>query len=73
MVSPPKKVSSKRLVYIGAVLLVAACRLPEIILETGGWRAWTGSICAAGGLLMFAFELRDFIRQRRAARRSDQQ
>jgi hypothetical protein len=62
--------SGKKLLGQAAILLLVACRLPEVIMETGGWRAWLGSTIGAGLLLFFITDLRDFIRRRRAIRRA---
>jgi hypothetical protein len=59
----------KKLLGQAAILLLVACRLPEVIMETGGWRAWLGSILGAGLLLFFITDLREFICRRRAIRR----
>jgi uncharacterized membrane protein len=60
----------KKLLGQAAILLLVACRLPEVIMETGGWRAWVGSIVGTILLLIFITDLRDFIRRRRAIRRA---
>jgi hypothetical protein len=60
----------KKLLGQAAILLLVACRLPEVIMETGGWRAWLGSILGTGLLLFFITDLRDFIRRRRAIHRA---
>ncbi|WP_127509303.1 hypothetical protein [Actinoplanes solisilvae] len=71
MVKPSKDNGGKRLLGLGAVLLLAACQLPELIKE-GGWRGWVASVMSAITLLVFVLDLRDVVRRRWAARRGDQ-
>jgi hypothetical protein len=69
-VDESKDNGGKKLLGQAAILLLVACRLSEVIMETGGWRAWLGSILGAGLLLFFISDLREFIRRRRAIRRA---
>jgi hypothetical protein len=71
MVTSPKAPSGKRLLGVGLFLILVAIRLPEVILEDGGWRAWVGSIAAGAGLVIFISDLRSFVRHRRAARQGE--
>jgi hypothetical protein len=55
----------RRLLILGAMLLLSAILLPEVIAE-GGWRAWVATITSVGVLCFFVGGLWTLLRGRKS-------